>query len=69
MPLANSFQPGLRYLTIFVKDLDPYLQRIKERNIKLLSKINPLTAPEGYKVIVVQDPDGALLELIQRPKD
>jgi len=63
-PLSNSFQPGFRYISIFVKDLDPYLKRIKERNIKLLSKTNPLTAPEGYKVIVLQDPDGALLELI-----
>ena len=67
-PLSNSFQPGLRYISIFVKDLDPYLKRIKERNIKLLSKTNPLTAPEGYKVIVLQDPDGALLELISFPK-
>lgn len=63
-PLSNSFQPGFRYISIYVKDLDPYLKRIKERNIKLLSKTNPLTAPEGYKVIVLQDPDGALLELI-----
>lgn len=61
-PLSNSFQPGLRYISIIVKDLDPYLKRIKERNIKLLSKTNPLVAP-GYKVIVLQDPDGALLEL------
>ena len=67
-PLSNSFRPGLRYLSIVVKDLDPYLKRIKERNIKLLSKTNPLTALEGYKVIVLQDPDGALLELISLPK-
>ena len=67
-PLSNSFRPGFRYISIFVKDLNPYLKRIKERNIKLLSKTNPLTAPEGYKVIVLQDPDGALLELISFPK-
>jgi catechol 2,3-dioxygenase-like lactoylglutathione lyase family enzyme len=68
-PLSNSFTPGLRYISIFVNDLDPYLERIKARNIKLLSKKNPLTAPEGYKVIVLQDPDGALLELISFPKE
>ncbi len=68
-PLTNSFNPGLRYISIFVKDLEPYLKRIKERNIPLLSKINPMVAPEGYKGIVLQDPDGALLELIWLPKN
>ena len=68
-PLTNSFSPGSRYISIFVKDLDPYLNRIKERNIRLLSKINPMVAPEGYKGIVLQDPDGALLELIWLPKN
>ena len=68
-PLTNSFNPGLRYISIFVKDLEPYLKRIKERNIPLLSKVNPMVAPEGYKGIVLQDPDGALLELIWLPKN
>ena len=67
-PLSKPFRPGLRYLSIVVKDLDPYLKRIKERNIKLLSKTNPLTGPGGFKVIVLQDPDGALLELMSFPK-
>ena len=68
-PLTNSFNPGLRYISIFVKDLEPYLKRIKERNIPLLSKVNPMVAPEGYKAIVLQDPDGALLEFIWLPKN
>jgi len=68
-PLTNSFSPGFRYVSIFVKDLEPYLKRIKDRNIRLLSKINPMVAPEGFKAIVLQDPDGALLELIWLPKN
>jgi predicted enzyme related to lactoylglutathione lyase len=67
-PLSESFRPGLRYISIHVNDLEPYLKRIKERNIKLLSKTNPLTGPGGFKVIVLQDPDGALLQLMSFPK-
>ncbi len=61
-PLSKTFQPGHRYISIIVKDLDPYLKRFKERNIELMSKTNPLVAP-GFKAIVLKDPDGALLEL------
>jgi len=68
MDVLNSFSPGSRYVSIFVKDLEPYLKRIKEWNIRLLSKINPMVAPEGYKGIVLQDPDGASPELIWLPK-
>ncbi len=68
-PLTNSFNPGFRYISIFVKDLEPYLNRIKERNIRLLNKINPMVAPEGYKGVILQDPDGAILELIWLPKN
>ena len=68
-PLTNSFNPGLRYISIFVKDLEPYLKRIREHNIPVLNKVLPIVAPEGYKAIVLQDPDGALVELIWLPKN
>ncbi len=66
--MSNSFKPGYRYLTIFVNGLEPYLKRIQERNIKLWSKKNPITPPEGFKVIILQDPDGAMIELMVLPK-
>ncbi|QJW90178.1 VOC family protein [Spirosoma taeanense] len=64
--LSNSFNPGLRYITIVVNDLTPYLKRFKESDIHVWSKKSPVTAPQGFKVIVVQDPDGAVVELIQK---
>lgn len=67
--MANSFNLGFKYVSIFVKDLEPYLKRIKEWNIQLLSKINPMVAPERYKAIVLQDPDIELLELIWLTKN
>jgi catechol 2,3-dioxygenase-like lactoylglutathione lyase family enzyme len=50
---------GTRYLTINVKNLDPFIERIKANHIK--SKL--VTFPNGWRVVLVHDPDGALLEI------
>lgn len=61
--LSHSFRPGLRYLTIRVDDVEPYLKRIKEQNVKLWGD-SPLDFPEyDYSVLILQDPDGAMLEI------
>ena len=61
--LSHSFRPGLRYLTIRVDDVEPYLKRIKEHNIKLWGD-SPLDFQEyDYSVLILQDPDGAMLEI------
>lgn len=61
--LPHSFRPGLRYLTIRVEDIEPYLKRIKEHNTKLWGD-SPLDFPEyDYSVLILQDPDGAMLEI------
>jgi catechol 2,3-dioxygenase-like lactoylglutathione lyase family enzyme len=50
---------GTRYLTINVKSVDPFIERIKENNIKF----KMVTLPGGYRVVLLHDPDGALLEI------
>lgn len=50
---------GTRYLTINVKNIDPFMERIKNNNIKY----KLVTLPDGYRVILLHDPDGALLEI------
>lgn len=61
--LSHSFRPGLRYLTLRVGDVAPYLNRIKEHNIELWGD-SPLDFPEyDYSVLILQDPDGAMLEI------
>jgi len=50
---------GTRYLTINVKNVDPFIERIKKMNIKF----KLVTLPTGYRVVLLHDPDGALLEI------
>jgi catechol 2,3-dioxygenase-like lactoylglutathione lyase family enzyme len=50
---------GTRYLTINVKSVDPFIERMKEKNIKF----KMVTLPNGYRVVLLHDPDGALLEI------
>jgi catechol 2,3-dioxygenase-like lactoylglutathione lyase family enzyme len=50
---------GSRYLTINVKSVDPFIERIKENN----KKFKLVTFPNGYRVVLLHDPDGALLEI------
>ena len=50
---------GSRYLTINVKSIDPFIKRMKENHIKF----KLVTLPDGYRVVLLKDPDGALLEI------
>ena len=62
--LAHSFKPGLRYITIKVNDVKPYLDRIKEHNIQLWGE-GPLDLKEyGISVLILEDPDGAMIEIM-----
>lgn len=54
---------GMQYITIFVKDINPFIKRIKKNNVKILSK-EPSVLEDGRKFILVQDPDGTFIELI-----
>jgi len=53
---------GMQYITIMVKNLEPFLKRIKEHKVKLLGD-TPIPLGENHFVLV-QDPDGTIVELI-----
>ena len=54
---------GPQYITISVNSLDPVLQRIKKHNVKLLGE-TPVALGETDHFVLVQDPDGTIIELI-----
>lgn len=59
LPDAN----GIRYLTIYVKLLQPVLERIKKFNIKTLGQ-TPTMLDEKRRFVLIQDPDGNFVEFI-----
>jgi catechol 2,3-dioxygenase-like lactoylglutathione lyase family enzyme len=60
VPKSYSFEKiGTRYLTINVDNVDPFINRIKEKNIQF----KLVTLPNGYRVVLLHDPDEALLEI------
>ena len=54
---------GPQYITINVNSLEPFLQRIKKHNVKLLGE-TPVALGETDHFVLVQDPDGTIIELI-----
>lgn len=54
---------GIRYLSIFVKSLEPILERIEKNNIKKLGQ-TPTMLDEKRKFVLIQDPDGNFIEFI-----
>jgi catechol 2,3-dioxygenase-like lactoylglutathione lyase family enzyme len=55
-------KPGLGYLTFNVKNVDPYIERIKGNNINY----KLVTLPNVPRVVLLHDPDGSLLEIYER---
>ncbi len=54
---------GLNYLTLYVSDMTPPLQRLKGAGVKLLGE-SPVDLGGGTKLVTFQDPDGIFIELI-----
>jgi catechol 2,3-dioxygenase-like lactoylglutathione lyase family enzyme len=54
---------GPQYITISVNSLEPILKRIKKENVKLLGE-TPVPLGETDHFVLVQDPDGTIIELI-----
>jgi catechol 2,3-dioxygenase-like lactoylglutathione lyase family enzyme len=54
---------GMQYVTIFVKSMKPFLERINEHNVDLLEE-TPTFLEDGRQFVLVQDPDGNFVELI-----
>ena len=64
-PKQNFIQDdtGVQYITINVKALKPIIERLKERNVKLLGS-TPTALNQKSHFVLVQDPDGTFIELI-----
>ncbi len=54
---------GMQYITIMVNSLEPFLKRIQKHNVKLLGDTPVPLGPDQHFVLV-QDPDGTIIELI-----
>ena len=63
MPEYIHDDTGMQYITINVNSLDPVLKRIKKNNVKLLGE-TPVPLGEKDHFVLVQDPDGTIIELI-----
>ncbi len=64
-PHQNFIQDdvGMQYITIFVKELRPFVERIKKHNVPFLGE-TPVVLNEKDHFVFVQDPDGNFIELI-----
>jgi len=54
---------GVRYFTIHVKALKPFIERLKINNIKFLGK-TPIQLNKDNQFVAIQDPNGVFIELI-----
>lgn len=54
---------GPQYITILVNHLNPFIERCKKNNVKILSGEPSILDDDRY-FILVQDPDGTFIELI-----
>ncbi len=63
MPRFIQDDTGVQYVTIFVKSMEHFLERIKKHKIKLLEE-TPVFLEDGRQFVLIQDPDGTFIELI-----
>ena len=54
---------GMRYVSISVNSVAPFLERLRKNNIPLLGQ-TPVELDKGVYLILFQDPDGIFIELI-----
>jgi len=63
MPTYIHDDTGMQYITINVNSLDPFLKRIKKHGIQLMGD-TPIPLSETDHFVLIQDPDGTIVELI-----
>jgi catechol 2,3-dioxygenase-like lactoylglutathione lyase family enzyme len=54
---------GIRYLTLYVKNLNSVLERVKKAGVATLGE-TPVDLGNGAWLLAVKDPDGNFIELI-----
>lgn len=63
MPKFIQDDTGMQYITINVNSLEPFLERVRKHHVKLLGE-TPVPLGEKDHFVLVQDPDGTIIELI-----
>ena len=63
LPKYIEDDTGMQYITIMVNSLAPFLKRIRKHQVKLLGD-TPVPLNEKDHFVLVQDPDGTIIELI-----
>ena len=54
---------GMRYMTLYVDNVDPFIQRFGAHGIKLLGD-TPVKIDDGRRFLLVEDPNGVFVEII-----
>ncbi len=54
---------GFRYLTLYVKDMNPILERLKKAGVPTLGE-TPMELGTGTWLVAVKDPDGNFIEFV-----
>jgi hypothetical protein len=54
---------GVQYITINVKDLSPFVKRVKEHDVTMRGN-SPVKLGENNYLLLIRDPDGTFIELI-----
>ncbi len=54
---------GMRYITLFVNNMDEILNRLEVAGVELLGE-TPTSLGDGSRFVLIQDPDGIFVELI-----
>lgn len=63
LPKYIQDDTGMQYITIMVKRLEPFLERIEKHQVKLLGD-TPVPLNDNDHFVLIQDPDGTIIELI-----
>jgi len=64
---SPKFAAGVRWLTFFVEDVRAAYEQLKAKGVRFLTE--PIVAPDAAGVVCAVDPDGILIELVQKKEN
>ncbi|WP_432571725.1 VOC family protein [Kineococcus sp. SYSU DK005] len=62
--VPDDLQRGFRHVGFKVDRVDPYVERLKDAGVQF--HLEPIEAEGGVRITFFRDPDGTLLELVER---
>ena len=70
--MDKVFLPGSAHCAFIVDDIRSWFKKLKENNVKILSNGEPTLRDKPYPwaryAIYIQDPDGNVIEMVERAK-